>query len=297
VVLVLMALVGGFLAFRGSQALHKAGWSFFTTAAWQPDAGHFGIPGILLGTVLIGVVAIAFAIPLAVGTALYISEYAPAWLRRWLISLVDLMAAVPSVVYGLWGFFFLQEHVLGLSRWLSTYGAWFPPFRVPGIDPRDPLLALTFYKSSTFIVGMVVALMVTPIACSVMRESFARAPVGEREGALALGSTRWGMIRAVVLPYGRGGIIGGIMLGLGRALGETIAVFMVLSVVPDGVQPYLLKSSGVSVSSLIALHYGDASAFATSALMAAGLALFGMTLIVNFIASAIIVRSRSGAAS
>ncbi|MFE7777766.1 phosphate ABC transporter permease subunit PstC [Streptomyces sp. NPDC057445] len=293
VVLAVMLLVGVFLTYRAYQALGVAGGSFLTTSAWEPDSRHFGIAAVLTGTVLIGLVAISIALPLALGTALYIAEYAPRRLKRTLVSLVDLMAAVPSVVYGLWGAFFLQGHVVGLSRWIATYFSWIPFFRVDGTDPHDPLETTTVYTSSTFIAGIVVALMVTPIACSVMRETFSQAPPGEREGAFALGATRWGMIRAVVLPFGWGGVIGGTMLGLGRALGETIAVYMIISPV-FAVQPHILQNGANSVSALIALRYGSASAFGMSALMAAGLALFLMTLVVNFIASSIAARSRSG---
>ncbi|MFF0199604.1 phosphate ABC transporter permease subunit PstC [Streptomyces sp. NPDC005017] len=293
-VLAIMLLVGVFLTYRAAQALRVAGWDFITTEAWEPDSHNFGIAAVLTGTVLIGVTAICFALPLALGTALYISEYAPRKLKRTLISLVDLMAAVPSVVFGLWGLFLFQGEVTGVSRWISTYFAWIPVFRVDGADPGDPLQTATAYTSSTFIAGMVVALMVTPIACSVMRETFSQAPQGEREGALALGSTRWGMIRAVVLPYGRGGIIGGTMLGLGRALGETIAIFMIISPVFK-IQWHVLENGANSVSSLIALRYGSSSGFGMSALMAAGLALFVLTLVVNFVASSIAARSRSGA--
>ncbi|MFJ3903015.1 phosphate ABC transporter permease subunit PstC [Streptomyces sp. NPDC090025] len=294
VVLVIMLLVGVFLTYRATQALGVARFDFLTEPLWEPDAHRFGIAAVLTGTVLIGLVAVGIALPLALGTALYISEYAPRKLKRTLVSLVDLMAAVPSVVFGLWGAFFFQGHVTGLSRWLATYLSWIPLFAVDGSDPDDPLQTLTVYTSSTFIAGIVVALMVTPIACSVMRETFSQAPAGEREGALALGSTRWGMIRSVVLPYGWGGVIGGTMLGLGRALGETIAVFMIISPV-FAVQPHILQNGANSVSALIALRYGSASEFGMSALMAAGLALFLMTLIVNFIASSIAARSRSGA--
>ena len=293
-VLVIMALVGTFLALRAASALKVQGWSFLTESRWEPDAGHFGIAAILLGTCLVGGVAVTFAFPLAMGTALYISEYASRRLKRTLIGLVDLMAAVPSVVYGLWGFFFLQGHVTGFARWLSTYLGWIPLFAVDGAHPNDPLATTTVYTSSTFIAGMVVVLMVTPIACSVMREVFSQAPLGEREGALALGATKWGMIRAVVLPFGRGGIIGGTMLGLGRALGETIAVYMILSLVVS-VQPHILQNGGSTVSALIASKYGEATPFGTAALMAAGLALFCMTLVINFVASSIVARSRSGA--
>jgi len=295
-VLAIMGLVGVFLLIRAWNALHRAGWSFFTTAAWEPDSGNFGIAAILVGTILIATVAVSVAVPLALGVALYISEYAPARLRQPLVSVVDLMAAIPSVVFGLWGFFFLQSHVTGLARWLSTTFGWFPPFSVPGSDPHDPLATTTVYTSSTFIAGLVVAMMIAPVVASIMREVFMQAPVGEREGALALGSTRWGVIRRVVLPYGKGGIIGGTMLGLGRALGETIAVYMIISPV-FAVQWHVLANGGSSVSSLIALRYGESTPFGTSALMAAGLALFLMTLVVNFAASSVVARSRSGASS
>lgn len=294
-VLAIMSLVGVFLASRALDALGEAGWSFVTTETWEPDGGHFGIAAVLTGTLLVGAVAIITAVPLALGGALYISEYAPRWLKPTLISVVDLMAAVPSVVYGLWGVFFLQAHAASVARWISTYFGWIPFFHVDA-DPHDPLTSASVYTSTTFIAGLVVALMVMPITCSVMREAFSQAPIGEREGAYALGATRWGMIRIVVLPFGRGGIIGGTMLGLGRALGETIAVFMILSLIFE-IQPHILQSGGSTISALIALRHGEASQFGMSALMAAGFALFLVTLVVNFFASAMIARSRSGAAS
>jgi phosphate transport system permease protein len=295
-VLVIMVLVGTFLAYRAWGALHKAGLSFLTTQDWNPDGGGFGIAAIMVGTVLIALVAVVAAVPLAMGAALYISEYAPAGIRRRLIGVVDLMAAVPSVVYGLWGAFFLQWRVVSLSKWLSDWFGWIPLFKVDGVGRHDPLATVTVYTSSTFIAGLVVALMVAPIACSIMREAFGQAPPGEREGAYALGATRWGMIRAVVLPFGRGAIIGGTMLGLGRALGETIAVVMIISPVFK-IQPHILQNGTSSVSSLIALRYGESTPFAISALMAAGLALFVLTLVVNFVAASVVARSRSGAVS
>jgi phosphate transport system permease protein len=295
-VLVLMVMVGTFLAYRAWQALRQAGFSFITTQSWNPDGGGFGIAAVIVGTCLIAVVAIAAALPLALGTALYISEYAPRKLRRTLIAMVDLMAAVPSVVYGLWGFFFLQWRIVGLSRWISDWFGWIPIFKVSGVERHDALATETVYTSSTFIAGLVVALMVAPIACSIMREAFGLAPAGEREAAYALGATRWGMIRSVVLPFGRGAVIGGTMLGLGRALGETIAVVMIIS--PRFViQPHILENGTSSVSSLIALRYGEATPFGVSALMAAGVALFLLTLIVNFAAASVVARSRSGAVS
>jgi phosphate transport system permease protein len=294
--LVAMGLVGVFLGFRAWQALREAGWSFLTTQAWNPDGGQFGVAAVLVGTVLIAVVAVAVAVALAVGTALYISEYAPRRLQRLLITLVNLMAAVPSVVYGLWGFYMLQGRVVSLSRWINDWFGWIPIFKVDGVARHATQSTFTPYTSSTFVAGIVVGLMITPIAASIMREAFSQAPVGEREGALALGATRWGMIRAVVLPFGRGAMVGGTMLGLGRALGETIAVVMIISPIFK-IQLHILQNGSSSVSSLIALRYSEETPFGVSALMAAGLALFGLTLIVNFIAAQFVTRSRSGALS
>jgi phosphate transport system permease protein len=296
-VLAIMTSVGLFLLLRGFQALSAVGpLKFITTQAWDPDVHNFGIAAVLTGSVFIAIVAIVVAVPLALGTALFITEIARGWLQRTLISLVDLMAAVPSVVYGLWGLFFLQANVVGLAKWISTWFGWIPVFSVTGADPSNPLASDSVYTASTFVAGLTVALMVAPIACSIMREVFAQAPMGEREGAYALGATRWGMISAVVLPFGRGGLIGGTMLGLGRALGETIAVYMIISPVFT-IQPHILQDGANSVSALIALRYGDSDAFGLSALMAAGLALFVLTLIVNFTASIVVSRSRSGAQS
>ncbi|GAA4691949.1 phosphate ABC transporter permease subunit PstC [Phytohabitans rumicis] len=303
VVLAVMLLVGIFLSVRAVPAVRAVGFDFLTTQNWVPAQLDFGVAGVLVGTVLIALVAISIAVPLATGAALYISEYAPGRIQPVLVNMVDLMAAVPSVVYGIWGFFLLQPHILvrgdqgdGLPRWLTTYLGWIPLFEVDGYDPRDPAASPTALTSSSFVAGIIVSMMVTPIIASVMREVFSQAPLGEREGAYALGATKWGMIRAVVLPFGRGGMIGGTMLGLGRALGETIGVFLVISMV-FVIQPHILQTGGGSIAALIALRYSDDSGVALAALMAAGLVLFAMTLIVNFAAGIIISRSRSGATS
>ncbi len=296
IVVTVMSLVGLFLAYQGFQSLQVAGVNFLTEQSWDPNSGKFGIAAVLAGTVFIALTAIFIALPLSLGTALYISEYAPEKIKNALVTIVDLMAAVPSVVYGLWGVFFLSPNVIPVSQWLSTYLGWIPFFAVNGFDVNDPLASPTVFAASTVIAGIVVALMVAPITSSIMREVFTQAPVGEREGALALGATRWGMIRSVVLPFGSGGIIGGTMLGLGRALGETIAVFLIISPV-FVIQPNILEKGANSISALIALRYNEASPFEISALMAAGLALFLITLVINFGASAIIARSRSGSQS
>jgi phosphate transport system permease protein len=295
-VLAIMGLVGAFLLVRGSEAIRVAGPAFLTEQDWEPNSGRFGIAAVLFGTVSIALIAIVVALPLAIGTATYISEYAPEGVRSLLVGVVDLMAAIPSVVYGLWGMFWLEGQLLPVARWISTYLGWIPIFSVPQFDPDDPLATPTVFTASAFLAGLVVAMMVAPIACSIMREVFAQAPVGEREGALALGSSRWGMIRSVVYPFGLGGMIGGTMLGLGRALGETIAVYLVIS--PIFVINWHVLSTGTnSISSLIALRYGEASSFELSGLMAAGLVLFSITMAVNFAAGIIIQRSRSGASS
>ncbi|MGH3754768.1 MAG: phosphate ABC transporter permease subunit PstC [Pseudonocardiaceae bacterium] len=292
-VLAIMSGIGLFLFYQGWTALSQAGLSFFTTQAWEPDSNNFGIATALTGTLLIAGVALILAVPLATGVALYISEYAPPRLRRAGINLVDFMAAVPSVVYGLWGSILLQEQIIPVARFLSSTFGWIPFLRIHDADPNDPLADLTVYKSSTFLAGIVVSLMIMPFICSVMRESFSQAPVGEREGAYALGATRWGMIRSVVLPFGRGGMIGGTMLGLGRAMGETIAVLMIITQVFQ-IQPEILRSGASSIAALIANRFGAASPFEISALLAAGLALFLLTLVINFAAAAVIARTRSG---
>lgn len=295
-VLALMVAVGVFLSYQALDALESRGWAFFTTSDWQPDRNAFGVAAVLIGTLLIALVAVAIALPISILTALFIVEVAPTWLRSTLVALVDLMAAVPSVVYGLWGLFLLQGQVVGVSRWINAWFGWIPFFKVDGADPTSPLSSASVYSASAFIAGVVVAMMVMPIQCVVMREVFSQVPPGEREGAFALGSTRWGMIRVVTLPFGRGGMIGGTMLGLGRALGETIAVLLIIS--PQFVIKFRILEAGAnSVSSLIALRYTEASGFGLSALMAAGLTLFAVTLVVNFTASWFIARSRSGASS
>lgn len=294
----IMLAVGLFLALRAGQALlppDGVGLSFLTTQEWSPETGQFGIAAVLFGTFTIAIIAICISLPLALGTSLLISEVLRGRLKQWSITLVDLMAAVPSVVFGLFGVYFLQEAIIPVSRWISTYFGWIPVLAVTDAE-GNALTDASAFTSSAFIAGIVVALMVVPTQTSIMREAFMQAPAGEREAAYALGSTRWGMIGAVVLPFGRGGIIGGTMLGLGRALGETIAVYMIISPI-FAINWQVLKTGTNSVSALIALRYGEASEFALSALMAAGLILFLITLVINFTASSVVARSRSGAQS
>jgi phosphate transport system permease protein len=291
----IMLAVGVFLTLRATDAISVAGFSFLTEQEWSPETQQFGIAAVLFGTITIALIALCVSVPLSLGAALLISEIVSPKVRTLLITLVDLMAAVPSVIFGLWGVFYLQANVIPVSQWISTNFGWIPIFRVTNAAGELATEASAF-TSSAFIAGIVVGLMVVPTQTSVMREAFSQTPMGEREGALALGSTRWGMIQTVVLPFGQGGIIGGVMLGLGRALGETIAVYMIISPI-FVINWELLKTGTNSVSALIALRYGESSEFGLSALMAAGLVLFLITLAINFTASSIVARSRSGAES
>jgi phosphate transport system permease protein len=285
-VLVLLTLVGLFLLLRSREALSSQGlWSFLTTEGWRTDIDppKIGVLGLLTGTVVVATIAVAIAVPFGVMAALFITEYATPRYRRYLTTIVDLMAAIPSLLFGLWGFTYLQGQVVPLSEWLSRNLGWIPIFET------EDNATLT---GSMFIAGIVVSLMTLPIIASVVREVFAQTPPGEKEAALALGSTRWGMIRAVVLPYGRGGIIGGAMLGMGRALGETIAVTLLLPQVPETTFR-VLENGGATIAGFIAVRAG-AEAFTVSGLMAAGLVLFVLTLGTNMIASVVVSRSRSG---
>jgi phosphate transport system permease protein len=292
-VLLITGGIGLFLALQSVPTLKHYGWSFFTETQWQPEADVLGIGAVLVGTFSVALVALVVAFPLSLATALYISEYAPARLRGSLVALVDLMAAVPSIVYGLWGFFLLQPHASEVAVFLQRHLGWIPLFAVDA-DPNAAVWDRSRYTASAFCAGLAVAMMVLPMACAVMRQVFSQTPLGEKEAALALGSTRWGMIRTVVLPFGRGGIIGGTMLGLGRALGETIAVLLIISPAFD-IKPRILEIGTSTVSALIAGRFGEASDAQLSALLTAGFVLFMITLVINTIAAIVVTRSRSGA--
>lgn len=279
-----------FLVYRSWWALRADGFSFFTKQNWIFVGNQFGIGGVLPGTLIIGAIASAIAVPIAVATAIFISEYAPAQLRRVLIAVIDLMAAIPSIIYGVWGRFYFMPRAIGVMSWLSRHISWFPPFRT------TIAASSSTFVGSPAIAAMVVSLMAMPIITSLSREVFSQAPQGEREAAYALGSTRWGMVRTVVLPFGRGGVIGACMLGIGRALGETIAVLLIINA-SFQLNWHVLQSNGNSIAAMIAGQWAYSSYDQLSALMAAGLVLFSITLIVNSLAAIIINRSRSGAAT
>lgn len=282
----LLGLIGLFLLIRAWPTFALMGPHFFTSTTWNPDNPPHtsGILAVVYWTVVIAAIALVLAVPMSIAAALFITEYAPRRWRRTLTAFVDLLAAIPSVIYGIWGLVFLSPLLEGPAKWISDNLGFVPFFKVDGVN----------LEGSAFDAGLVLAFMVVPICTSVMREVFSQTPPGEKEAALALGSSRWGMIRAVVLPFGRGGIIGGAMLGLGRAFGETIAVALIVSSSFD-IKLNILQAGANSIAALIALRFGEATQkFGIPALMAAGVTLFGITLIVNFLASIIVARSRSG---
>lgn len=259
---------------------------FLTGFEWQnaiPDAAtpaNYGIGAMLYGTLVLGLIALFFGFPIAVGSALFLSYYAPDWLKKPMVIVIDIMAAIPSVVYGLWGYFVLMPHAEYWAKLIHKYLSFIPIFDMPA----------PAYSRSPFIAGLVLSIMIVPIITSISREVFAQTPLDRIQAAYALGATKWTMIKAVVIPYGAGGVIGGAMLGLGRALGETVAVYTVLNLVYD-IRPEVLLSAGGSVASMIVNKFGEADKAELQALMAAGLVLFLVTLIVNFLANVIINRT------
>jgi phosphate transport system permease protein len=286
-VLGITGLIAAFLIDRASSTLHAVGWHFLTNFQWILTNHDLGVGAILPDTILIALIALIFAVPVALAVAVFISEYAPYRLKRALIALIDLMAAIPSILYAVWGFFWLMPRFTGVERWISDHLGFIPFLKVPGtFEPGN-------FEDSTLLVGLVVSLMLIPIIASISREVFSQAPQGEREAAYALGSTRWGMVRTVVLPYGRGGVIGAVMLGFGRAMGETIVVALIVSQVFT-IVTHPLQSGGNSIAALIAQDAEESTPAMISALIAAGLVLFVVTLIVNAIAATIVARSRSG---
>lgn len=288
--LVIMAAIAGFLTYRAVLAISDDSANFFTTFEWNP-AGNppvFGIAVLAFGTVVSSIVAMLIAVPVAIGIALFISHYAPRKLAKPLAYVVDLLAAVPSIIYGLWGAIFLVPYLDGLNKWLDQYFGWTYIFDKATDGPARNL----------FTVGILLAIMILPIITNVTREVFLQAPKMHEEAALALGATRWEVIRMSVLPFGRSGIISASMLGLGRALGETMAVAVVLS--PSFLlSGHLLDPGGGTFAQNIAAKFNEADEFGRDALIASGLVLFAITLLVNGAARWIIGRRKdySGAAA
>lgn len=283
--LVILGLIALFLAYRGYEVLRQEGIGFITHAEWAistDDQGnvlesHFGLAAMLVGTILCSLVAVVIALPVSVFSALFLNFYAPAWMKKILVGVIDMMAAFPSILFGIWGFLVLMPSVEYWGKLINKYLGWIPLFEVKPY----------FFTRSPFVAGVVLAIMIIPIITSVSREIFAQAPLDRIQAAFALGATRWAMIKAVVIPHGKSGVIGGAMLGLGRAMGETVAVYTVLNIVFQ-TNWHVLLGAGGNVASLIILKFGEASPYEIKALMAAGLVLFLLTLIVNALANLIV---------
>ncbi|MCW2952343.1 MAG: pstC [Conexibacter sp.] len=267
------------LADESSAAFSRFGVFGFTfDDNWDVSKNIYGALPLLVGTLITSVIALVIGVPIAVATALYLNELCPRRARGVLTTLVELLAAVPSVVYGLWGVFFLIPRLKPVEQWLSDTFSFLPFVGGPVAGP------------SYFIAGLILAIMILPIVSAISREVIATVPVEQKEAALALGATRWEMIRIAILPHARAGITGAAMLGLGRAIGETIAVTLVIGNAPTiGKQ---LFDQGYSLAAVIANEFGEAAAtpIHRSALIAAGLVLFVLTLLINGGARAFVIR-------
>jgi len=285
----LTALAAAFLALiayffvrlvgEASPAFEKFGIFGFTFGRnWNVSAEHFGALPLLVGTLITSALALLIGVPVAVATAIYATELCPQRLRSPLTVLVELLAAVPSVVYGLWGIFFLAPKLQPAEQWLADRVS-FIPFIGGG------LVTIPNY----FVTGLVLAIMILPIVSAISREVMATVPSDQKEAALGLGATRWEMIRTAVLPFSRAGIVGGAMLGLGRAIGETIAVTILIGDAPK-LSGHLFEQ-GYSLAAVIANEFGEAQGLHRSALFAAGLVLFVLTLLVNAVARGFVLRA------
>ncbi len=290
--LVVMAAIAVFLVWKAWPALKPGSGNagnLFTTQGWFPQADPptFGVAALFFGTMASSIIAMVIAVPIAIGIALYISHYAPRRFATALGAVVDLLAAVPSLVYGMWGLYFLVPKTRGFQSWLNDYFGWTGIFGYPGATQASE------FGQSLLMAGIVLAIMIIPVVSAVCREVFLQTPRDTIDAAWALGATKWEAMRTAVLPFGRAGMISASMLGLGRALGETIAVALVLS---SGftINWHLVAPGGDTFASTIALKFGEASSskLGIPALVTAGLFLFAITLIVNTIARAVIARKK-----
>lgn len=281
-ILVVLGLIAWASVNRAWPALAQEGIRFVTSSRWAPSADSFGALTMVYGTVVVSTIALLSAVPVSIGIALFTAEVAPRRLQTAIVFVIDLLAAVPSVVYGLWGILFVAPNLTGVYGWLSeVFGGW------PVIGP---LFAGGAGSGRSFMTaGLILALMVTPIITSVSREVLATVPQGEKDAALALGATRWEMIRGAVLPHSFGGMVGATMLGLGRAMGETIAVALVIG------SSYQITShlfaSGSAMPATIALEWGESSGVHRSALIGLGVVLFLATVVVNSLARTVVTRA------
>ena len=282
-----MALVGIFLVIQAVPALLSNEANFLTSRVWNPGGSHpeFGIVDLLWATVVTSIIALAVAVPLGVAVALFITQYSPTWLARPAAAIIGLLAAVPSIVYGFWGLTIAGQYVDPVASWIGDTFGWIPFLADAGISG----------KSTLFFAGLILAVMVLPIITAISREVFAQVPAAHKEGALALGATHWEMIRTAVLPFGKPGVISASMLGLGRALGETLAVMILLSGLNDG-SPWnwSIFNGGATFASKIALNAAEFDTpTKTGAYISAGLVLFILTFLVNAAARIVIERRKA----
>jgi phosphate ABC transporter permease protein PstC len=249
-----------------------------------PSQNLYGALPLVVGTLISSAIALVLGVPIAVATALFIVELCPRRLKQPLTILVELLAAVPSVVYGLWGVFVLIPRLKPAEQWFSDTFAFLPFVGGPVAGPN------------LFIAGLILAIMIVPIVSAISREVMATVPAENKEAALALGATRWEMIRMAVLPYSRSGIVGGSMLGLGRAIGETIAATLVIG--NAAVIPKQIFDQGYTLAAVIANEFGEAAAtpLHRAALIAAGLLLFVLTLAINLVARVLVIRAERATA-
>jgi len=280
-ILVLLAYFFIRLVGQSGNVFSTYGLKFVFGNDWDVSRNIYHGGALVAGTLITSAIALLIGVPVAVASALFIAEMCPRRLRGPLSVLVDLLAAVPSVVYGLWGVFVLCPHLLPAEKWFASTFSF-----IPWIGGGVPALY------NYFIAGLILAIMILPIVSAISREVIATVPAENKEAALALGATRWEMIRMAVLPYSRPGITGGAMLGLGRAIGETIAVVLVIGNAP--VIGKHLFSQGYTLAAVIANEFGEATGIHTSALFASGLVLFVLTLIVNMIARWFVTRGAHG---
>ncbi|MEA3214178.1 MAG: phosphate transport system permease protein [Acidimicrobiia bacterium] len=263
-------------------AFKQEGFGYLTSKDWSPNEGKFGALAFIYGTVVVSAIALVLAMPVSIGIALFLTEVAPRRVRQPVVYVLDLLAAVPSVVFGLWAIALLRQPLgntvyRDIANWVSS------------IPILKTLFGPPVSGASFFTAGMVLALMITPIITSLSREVFMTVPNSLREAALAMGSTRWEMIRASVLPYGKVGLVGAVMLGLGRAMGETIAVALVIGSSPQ-ITAHLF-APGDAMPAVIANQFGEASGTHRAALIGLGVVLFFLTILINVAARAIFGRA------
>ncbi|MEC3982285.1 phosphate ABC transporter permease subunit PstC [Amycolatopsis sp. H20-H5] len=283
-VVALIALIGIFLLVQAIPALQADKVNFLFSREWStndPNNMAFGILDLAEVTVATSLVALVIAMPVSLGIALFLTHYAPKRLARPFAYVIDLLAAVPSIIFGLWGILVFAPAIEPFSNWINDTFAWIPFFAPGNVAPS--------VRGTIFTAGVVLAVMILPIITSLTREVFERTPTPHIEGALALGATRWEVIRTTVLPFGKAGYVGASMLGLGRALGETIALAVILLIPVGRPFDWSIFDGGATFASKIAANYSEFNnATSAGAYIAAGLVLFILTFLVNFAARAVI---------